>query len=354
MNIQVYGYMCHQGSVPKITSAWIDNFIQNGHNVKFFDYSSVACSEPKYRSILGLHNPASNLAFYFGSPSNMHFSGELLKGHKYKVGVYVSELDLSAKEKYWLDNTKHTLIVTPSNYCNLIFKHGITNYTPQFMIVHHGIDSEYGIIDTPKFEKFTYLYIFYNSPTGGTHIRKNLIELLKAFKTLRSCIDVRLYVKTSSNIQIDLKQLSSEYDPTGSVIFDILHPSTQEICTLYNKSHIYINPSRAEGFGSCPLEAMACGLPVVSTIHTGLAEYLSPDNCVEIPSKKGNEPFKYATNYGCLRDVLNNDIYEKMRFAYDNYKNLNIKSLSMASSVKGGYNWNNCLREINDWINRCH
>lgn len=45
------------------------------------------------------------------------------------------------------------------------------------------------------------------------------------------------------------------------------------IAALYAAMHVVCQPSRAEGFGLVPLEALACGVPVVATRCTGHAEY---------------------------------------------------------------------------------
>jgi glycosyltransferase involved in cell wall biosynthesis len=44
----------------------------------------------------------------------------------------------------------------------------------------------------------------------------------------------------------------------------------------YLGANCYVHPARAEGFGMTILEAMACGLPVISTPWSGPADFLSP------------------------------------------------------------------------------
>lgn len=47
------------------------------------------------------------------------------------------------------------------------------------------------------------------------------------------------------------------------------------VAEVYQMAHLVCQPSRAEGFGLCPLEALCCGTPVVATACTGHSEYLA-------------------------------------------------------------------------------
>jgi glycosyltransferase involved in cell wall biosynthesis len=57
----------------------------------------------------------------------------------------------------------------------------------------------------------------------------------------------------------------------------VVHPglaySQETIAQMYGAMHVVCQPSRGEGFSLCPLEALACGVPIVATSCTGSSEW---------------------------------------------------------------------------------
>jgi glycosyltransferase involved in cell wall biosynthesis len=58
---------------------------------------------------------------------------------------------------------------------------------------------------------------------------------------------------------------------------------------FYSSLTVFVSSSRQEGFGIAPLEAMACGTPVVLSSCGGHLEYGSPDNCLLVTPGKSEE-----------------------------------------------------------------
>lgn len=115
-------------------------------------------------------------------------------------------------------------------------------------------------------------YILY---VGSENPRKNLVRLVQAFAVLRSRIhDVRLVKIGSVEYQPQAARLNEEIEKLGlksSVLF-IDHVSDAELALFYNAADLFVFPSLYEGFGLPPLEAMACGTPVVSSNAASLPE----------------------------------------------------------------------------------
>jgi len=65
-------------------------------------------------------------------------------------------------------------------------------------------------------------------------------------------------------------------DQSGAAVMLIpgLGMDDSQVRASYSMVHVVCQPSRGEGFGLVPLEALACGVPVVATTCTGHSEHL--------------------------------------------------------------------------------
>lgn len=100
-------------------------------------------------------------------------------------------------------------------------------------------------------------------------------------------IDVLVQARKSSHYL--LKQLVPALQNRCRV--ELLDSYVEDLAGLFNQSKIYLYDSAeywavsgvTEGFGLPPLEAMACGCQVFSSVNTALADYLDPGfNCHKI------------------------------------------------------------------------
>ncbi len=108
---------------------------------------------------------------------------------------------------------------------------------------------------------------------GNLQPRKNLPRLIDAFQKMKAQItecrlDYKLVIvgKKAWMYSDVLKQAS---DP-DIVLTDYV--SETDLVRLYNAAEMFVYPSFFEGFGLPPLEAMACGTPVIVSNATSLPE----------------------------------------------------------------------------------
>lgn len=107
---------------------------------------------------------------------------------------------------------------------------------------------------------------------GTVEPRKNLDHLIKAFYKISNSVVHQLVIVGKKGWRHDnIHRLVRELNMEDRVIFTD-YISNLEILYLYNNADVFVYPSIYEGFGIPPLEAMACGCPVVVSNVTSLPE----------------------------------------------------------------------------------
>lgn len=114
-------------------------------------------------------------------------------------------------------------------------------------------------------------YILY---TGTLEPRKNVANLVRAFSLLKNQEKISHRLVIAGKKGWLYEQLAAEARDLGidrDVVFTGFVPDEDLPC-LYNGASLFAFPSLYEGFGLPPLEAMACGCPVVTSNSSSLPE----------------------------------------------------------------------------------
>jgi glycosyltransferase involved in cell wall biosynthesis len=146
-------------------------------------------------------------------------------------------------------------------------------------VIPNGLDHGlfHPVTVLPDFwEKFQlspqYRYLLY---VGSENPRKNLPRLIQAFAKLKKKIDqVKLIKIGTPEYFVEYRKLQEQIQSAGlseDVLF-ISHTSQDDLIRFYSIADAFVFPSLYEGFGLPPLEAMACGAPVICSNASSLPE----------------------------------------------------------------------------------
>lgn len=112
---------------------------------------------------------------------------------------------------------------------------------------------------------------------GTIEPRKNLPTLLRAFKLLRERYKSPAVLAIAGNrgwLIEEVDRVIAELQLGDTVRF-LGGVRNEELVYLYNAASVFVLPSFYEGFGLPPLEAMACGTPVIVSNVSSLPEVVS-------------------------------------------------------------------------------
>lgn len=149
----------------------------------------------------------------------------------------------------------------------------VSNYSKEDICNYYKVDSK-----TINVVYNSYSEIFYSDrliekknyalAVSSPNLHKNFNSMIDAFLSSKINLDLKI-IGSLSNVFDSPKYSSDErIDFLGRV-------SDKELVELYKNAKFFIFPSLYEGFGIPPLEAQACGCPVVSSNASSLPEVLS-------------------------------------------------------------------------------
>ncbi len=145
------------------------------------------------------------------------------------------------------------------------------------IVVHNGIGREFTaerdlVADQAALQNYD-IQSPYILAVGNIHPRKNLGRLLDAYLQLQSNGMDMPSMAWAGIERWGSSQLQSRARDAGVRL--IGRVAAEDLPAVYRQASVLVYPSAYEGFGLPPVEAMACGTPVVASNTTSLPEVLS-------------------------------------------------------------------------------
>lgn len=260
-----------------------------------------------------MHFPHWNIPYFYHNPYVVTIH-DLIMFHYPRA-----EATTLGPVKFWLKDQAHRMllrkvtgqakhILTTSEFTkqdihetlNVPLKKMTVTYQAPFMSSQPMEIDRPGILERYKISKPYVLYV------GSAYPHKNLERLLEAWKVFEQKYGFDYQLVLAGKESYFYKRLQSII--SHSVICTGFVPD-EELSFLYKNASLYVFPSLYEGFGLPPLEAMAHGVPVISSNRSCLPEvlqnaalYFDPENITDMAQ---------ALDDGLHDEKLRQDLKEK-------------------------------------------
>jgi glycosyltransferase involved in cell wall biosynthesis len=260
-----------------------------------------------------------------------------LKGHgKRQTPWFFYELSTLPPDIVTDLNAKDHIYLTSSFVLEVFKDQGVK---VPMSVLGHGYDpGVYRFRQRSKDGIFTFLAVAEHTP------RKNLPALIRCFQAAFAATDkVRLVLKLGLHGEGDLAQFIErpEQVQLRAECFD----EETELADLYYDANCFVLPTRAEGFGMPMLEAMATGLPVITTNYGGHLDFCSEQNAYLIENsglvESDPECFPYIESYWA--DPSEEHLIHLLREVYENYDLALEKGRRGADLIAADWTWDKQL-----------
>lgn len=281
-------------------------------------FISKECSDKEMREYIESFNVKT--VFIIETPFNFNYF-KILKENNIKT-IFMPMLDTLSINVILPYKKYIDIVICPTKICYERYKKWFLN---KAIYLPYPIDTEYF---NPKNIEYKNKYFFlHNQGNGGAHWRKGSEQVYKAFKLMQHlCENASLWINRQPTLD-PIYHLTQNVD---NLNINVMNFSNQ--IDIYKQGVIYLAPSKREGIGLPIIEAMSCGLPVITTNAPPMNEWIT--NKDMLISVKKKILWHTGDTYGYIPDV--DDIVNKMVLIYNNS---NIKN-NNREIVEENFSWN--------------
>lgn len=334
-SVRVYGPQLGNGSIARVARGLSEGLQELGLLAGQVDMDAFDSQE-----IHEAPGRGATVGIYTGNPT--HVAVTMSGGHDMVFSILAP--NSSWLPKRILNNLRdRSAVVSPSSWgADVLAAHGCKRLPP----LRHGVARAFSPGDEASrallrgdYEKGMFRVLHLSSSDRD---RKGTRELFTAWQRL---VRAKLLGENPLLIAfVDAPRgtyVEAEGDPTIRVRNDRIDASEADMGGVYRAFHLVVQPSRGEGFGMVPIEARACGIPVVATACTGHADHMSPEpwGCVVVPT---GEDAAVDDGPGAMAPKLESSSIEgALCLAHEEWLRLFEEAGEAAEGVRNEWSWSN-------------
>lgn len=252
--------------------------------------------------------------------------------------IYMATFEADRLPLEFIEPANNALaIIVPDEWVKEVFiKSGIT--VPIY-VVPEGVTNN--TIYEPDHHPFTFLHFDYTSD----HQRKGGDLVVEAFMSLFVNMPrkVRLILKGRDH-RIPISRLYNNIE----YIFQ--NYSQSQMDNLWSQTNCFVFPSRGEGFGLPPLEAITHGIPTIVT-HGSAMQQFSHYGMQLAVNKKIPAHYDSYHNYGLWDEPDIAQLKELMLYTYEHYFEMKRRAVTNAALAWKEYNFERVAEKLATTIN---
>jgi len=253
----------------------------------------------------------------------------------FKTKVIYTGVDTTGGIPNFAENcNKADFLLTPSNTSKVMMEN--LGVKKPIFVFPHGVDTDlFKFKERKKSDVFKFLYV------GECSDRKGIFSLLSAFTYLfTNNLNVELHIKSNTAMLFYGSDKINEIINTHkNIIWRVSNEGHEKVIELYDECNAYVYPSRADTFGMTLIEAMSCGLPIISTNNPGSTELIK-GRYFEVSSK--NVPVQnHPWMLGEWGEPSVTELIRQMKYVYNNYTQIVGSNILPNNSkhIQENYSW---------------
>jgi glycosyltransferase involved in cell wall biosynthesis len=214
-------------------------------------------------------------------------------------------------------------------------------------IIPHGVDLN---LFYPK-EKPDKCIFIANKGLRGPEDRGGIQYLIKAYMEEFNDEDVELILRINPAYGlINMEQLMSamnieKKEKYPKITINDKPMEYKDLVKFYNQGTVFVSPSRGDAFNIPCIEAMACGMPVITTNFGGQAEFCNETNSWIIGGEMAEVKWDmmYEGISWLTPDI--NQLKKMMREAFNNPEQVQRKGIQGVETAKQ-FTWENSAKQL--------